>query len=127
MISPYCHSFQPPHESGILPTRNAAYAQNHPFPPYDYTLVFDYKRELDSRAYFLRISATYFENTGDLAFFGRYKWVEAVEAAVDAAGAMRVGTYDGEGWQCIWLVSRNRHAPVTLSGSAKGGKAREIK
>ncbi|KAL1891855.1 hypothetical protein Sste5346_007399 [Sporothrix stenoceras] len=97
LISPYCHSFQPPRESGIPPTRNGAYAQNHPMPPYDRTLVFDCKWELDSLAYFLDISATYFEKTGDIAFFGKYNWVDAVEAAVDAAGAMREGTYDADG------------------------------
>ncbi|ERT03186.1 hypothetical protein HMPREF1624_01491 [Sporothrix schenckii ATCC 58251] len=97
LISPYCHSFQPPRESGIRPTRNAAYSHNHPYPPYDRTLVFDCKWELDSLAYFLQISATYFEKTADLAFFGRYNWIDAVTAAVDAAGAMREGTYDAEG------------------------------
>lgn len=97
LTSPYCHSFQPPRESGIPPTRNPAYAQNHPFPGYDRTLVFDCKWELDSLASFLQISATYFEKTRDVAFFGRYSWVEAVEAAVNAAAAMREGMYDAEG------------------------------
>ncbi|CAK7222651.1 hypothetical protein SCUCBS95973_004916 [Sporothrix curviconia] len=97
LISPYCHSFQPPRESGIPPTKNPAFAMNHPFPRYEPDLVFDCKWELDSLASFLQISATYFEKTGDISFFGRYRWMDAVEAAVSAAAAMRQGMYDEEG------------------------------
>jgi meiotically up-regulated gene 157 (Mug157) protein len=97
IISPYCHSFQPPPESGIPPTHNAAYSQNHPYPPYDPVQVFDCKWELDSLASFLQISSAYYKATGDIAFFKKYNWVRAVEAAVDAAGAMRRGTYDKDG------------------------------
>ncbi|KAG0650388.1 Meiotically up-regulated [Hyphodiscus hymeniophilus] len=97
VISPYCHSFQPPAESGIPPTKNGAYHNNHPNPAYNPNLVFDCKWELDSLASFLQISTAYYQRTNDLAFFDRYSWVSAVEAAVDAAGAMRVGTYSKEG------------------------------
>ena len=96
-ISPYCHSFQPPPESGIKPTHNAAYRHNRPSPPYDPKLVFDCKWELDSLASFLQVSAAYYTRTGDLDFFGKYSWVDAVEAAVDASAAMRLGTYDKDG------------------------------
>lgn len=96
-ISPYCHSFQPPVESGILPTLNAAFSQNNPIPSYNPELVFDCKWELDSLASFLQISVAYYERTGDVNFFKKYSWVDAVEAAVDAAGAMRLGTYSKEG------------------------------
>lgn len=97
LISPYCHSFQPPPESGVPPTTNGAYRQNHPNPPYDPLLVFDCKWELDSLASFLQISTAYYQRTNDLAFFDKYNWVSAVEAAVNAAGAMRLGTYDKDG------------------------------
>jgi meiotically up-regulated gene 157 (Mug157) protein len=96
-ISPYCHSFQPPPESGIPPTHNGAYSQNHPNPSYDRLKVFDCKWELDSLASFLQISSAYYKATGDIDFFGRYSWVSAVSAAVAAAGAMRLGTYDKDG------------------------------
>jgi len=96
-ISPYCHSFQPPPESGIPPTHNAAYSQNNPYPSYDPMKVFDCKWELDSLASFLQISSAYYKATGDISFFGKYNWVPAVKAAVDAAGAMRLGTYDEDG------------------------------
>ncbi|KAJ0121473.1 hypothetical protein J7T55_008637 [Diaporthe amygdali] len=97
IISPYCHSFQPPPESGIPPTVNGAYHNNNPQPGYNPSEVFDCKWELDSLASFLQVSSGYYERTKDLAFFGRYRWVDAVKAAVDAAAAMRVGTYDEEG------------------------------
>lgn len=97
LISPYCHSFQPPPESGIPPTHNGAYSQNKPRPAYDPQKVFDCKWELDSLASFLQISVGYWTHTHDLSFFARYNWIEAVQAAVDAAGAMRLGTYDAEG------------------------------
>ncbi|KAK4195676.1 hypothetical protein QBC40DRAFT_288703 [Triangularia verruculosa] len=97
VISPYCHSFQPPPESNIPPTHNGAYHQNNPQPPYNPKLVFDCKWELDSLASFLQISAAYYTRTDDLKFFSKYSWVQAVEAAVDASAAMRLGTYDEEG------------------------------
>ncbi|KAJ4421958.1 hypothetical protein N0V82_003354 [Gnomoniopsis sp. IMI 355080] len=97
IISPYCHSFQPPPESGIPPTTNGAYKHNNPRPAYDPSKVFDCKWELDSLASFLQVSVGYWTHTHDLAFFARYNWIEAVKAAVDAAAAMRLGTYDEEG------------------------------
>lgn len=97
LISPYCHAFQPPPESGIPPTHNGAYKHNNPRPAYDPTRVFDCKWELDSLASFLQVSVGYWDRTHDLAFFARHRWVDAVRAAVDAAAAMRLGTYDDEG------------------------------
>ncbi|KAG9236964.1 hypothetical protein BJ875DRAFT_195695 [Amylocarpus encephaloides] len=97
IISPYCHSFQPPTESGVRPSQNGAYSQNNPQPPYDPLLVFDCKWELDSLASFLQISTAYYERTNDLKFFQKYRWIKAVQAAVDAAGAMRLGTYAENG------------------------------
>ncbi|KAF6824390.1 DUF1237 domain-containing protein [Colletotrichum plurivorum] len=97
VISPYCHAFQPPPESGIPPTHNGAFVHNHPMPAYDPVKVFDCKWELDSLASFLQLSVAYAERTGDVQFFGKHGWIDAVEAAVDAAGAMRLGTYSREG------------------------------
>lgn len=97
LISPYCHSFQPPPESGIPPSHNGAYKNNNPVPGYDPKKVFDCKWELDSLASFLQASVAYWEHTHDLTFFARYNWIDAVSAAVEAAGAMRLGTYDENG------------------------------
>ncbi|KAH8910816.1 DUF1237-domain-containing protein [Coniochaeta sp. PMI_546] len=127
-ISPYCHSFQPPPESGIPPTHNAAYSQNNPYPAYDPVLVFDCKWELDSLASFLQISSAYYKATGDIDFFGKYNWVSAVKAAVIAAGAMRVGTYDKDGkvlpsaWTFTGWTNRGSE---TLTNDGLGNPVRE--
>ncbi|APA15754.1 hypothetical protein sscle_15g105240 [Sclerotinia sclerotiorum 1980 UF-70] len=97
IISPYCHSFQPPPESGLQLQHNGAYSQNHPIPPYDPKKVFDCKWELDSLASFLQVSTAYYQRTNDLSFFQKYSWIDAMSAAIDAAGAMRLGTYSPEG------------------------------
>ncbi|QSZ32362.1 hypothetical protein DSL72_001936 [Monilinia vaccinii-corymbosi] len=97
IISPYCHSFQPPPESGLELLHNGAYSHNHPIPPYDPKKVFDCKWELDSLASFLQVSSAYYQRTNDFSFFQKYSWIDAVAAAVDAAGAMRLGTYSPEG------------------------------
>lgn len=127
-ISPYCHSFQPPPESGIPPTPNAAYSQNYPNPPYDQQLVYDCKWELDSLASFLQISTAYYRKTGDLKFFGKYSWVDAVRKAVHASSAMRLGTYDEEGhvlpsaWTFTGWTSRGSE---TLTNDGLGNPVKE--
>ncbi|KAH6853656.1 hypothetical protein B0I37DRAFT_12278 [Chaetomium sp. MPI-CAGE-AT-0009] len=128
IISPYCHSFQPPPESGIKPTLNEAYSRNHPMPAYDPDLVFDCKWELDSLASFLQISTAYYTRTGDLDFFGKYSWVNAVEAAVDASAAMRLGTYDKDGrvlpsaWTFVGWTMRGSE---TLTNDSLGNPVKE--
>ncbi|KAK4171481.1 hypothetical protein QBC36DRAFT_339857 [Triangularia setosa] len=128
VISPYCHSFQPPPESGISPTHNGAYHQNNPQPPYNPKLVFDCKWELDSLASFLQISAAYYTRTDDLKFFSKYSWVEAVQAAVDASAAMRLGTYDEEGhvlpsaWTFTGYTNRGSE---TLTNDGLGNPVKE--
>jgi uncharacterized protein len=128
VISPYCHSFQPPPESGIPPTHNGAYSQNHPMPSYDPTKVFDCKWELDSLASFLQVSSAYYQRTGDLEFFGKHQWIEAVDAAVTAAAAMRLGTYSKEGkveasaWTFTGWTNRGSE---TLTNDGLGNPSRE--
>lgn len=128
LISPYCHSFQPPPESGIPPTHNGAYVNNNPRPAYDPLTVFDCKWELDSLASFLQVSVGYWTQTHDLPFFARYGWIEAVKAAVDAAAAMRLGTYDDEGrvqasaWTFTGWTNRGSE---TLTNDGLGNPVRE--
>lgn len=72
-ISPYCHSFQPPPESGVQPTHNGAFSQNHPVPAYNPEKVFDCKWELDSLASFLQVSVAYYERTKGTSIIFRNK------------------------------------------------------
>jgi hypothetical protein len=128
IISPYCHSFQPPAESGIKPSRNGAYSQNRPIPPYDPVKVFDCKWELDSLASFLQISNAYYQRTNDLAFFQKYNWIPAVSAAVSAAGAMRLGTYapNGKVEKSAWtFVGWTNRGTETLSNDGLGNPTKE--
>ena len=95
--SPYCNSFQPPVESGIAPATNGAAADDTVTPPYNTALVFECKYELDSLAAFLEVSADYFQATGDTGFFGRFKWLDALQAVLDTATAMKTPTYSPNG------------------------------
>ncbi|ELQ44831.1 DUF1237 domain-containing protein, partial [Pyricularia oryzae Y34] len=127
ITSPYCHSFQPPAESGIPPTRNGAFEHNNPQPGYDPRLVYDCKWELDSLASFLQISVGYHQRTGDLAFFGRYQWAQAVRAAVDAAAAMTLGTYaaDGKTEKSAWtFMGWTNRGTETLTNDGMGNPTR---
>ncbi|TLD28201.1 hypothetical protein PspLS_04177 [Pyricularia sp. CBS 133598] len=127
ITSPYCHSFQPPAESGIPPTHNGALKNNNPQPGYDPRFVFDCKWELDSLASFLQISAAYHQRTGDLAFFGRYRWADAVRAAVDAAAAMTLGTYaaDGKVEKSAWTFTGwTNRGTETLTNNGLGNPTR---
>ncbi|KAH8887803.1 hypothetical protein GQ53DRAFT_843921 [Thozetella sp. PMI_491] len=97
LTSPYCNSFQPPVESEIPPAQNGASSQDTVKPAYSNTSVFECKYELDSLAAFLEVSTNYYTGTGDLDFFGKFKWVSAVQAVLEVAKAMMTPTYDAEG------------------------------
>ena len=100
-FTPYCHAYPPPPESKLPSPHNGAYHQNtvHMFGKlgYDQKNTFDCKWELDSLASFLQISSAYYNATGDIAPFQKYKWVDTVETILDAAEAMRTATYTEDG------------------------------
>ncbi|KAI4088806.1 MAG: hypothetical protein L6R37_008150 [Teloschistes peruensis] len=96
-ISPYCHAFQPPPESKIPIGTNYAYHRNVVKPPYDAQKTYDCKWELDSLASFLQISSEYYNSTGDMGPFIKYRWAETVGVILDAAEAMRTATYTPDG------------------------------
>ncbi len=110
------------------PSENRAYGQNNPWPPYNPSLVFDCKWELDSLASFLQISTAYYQRTDDLEFFGKYSWVSAVEAAVNAAAAMRLGTYseDGKVEKSAWTFTGwTNRGSETLTNNGLGNPTKE--
>lgn len=100
-VTPYCHAYPPPPESGFSSPMNGAYHQNkvHMFGKqgYDQKKTFDCKWELDSLASFLQISSEYYNATRDLGPFKKYKWIETVEVILNAADAMRTATYTSDG------------------------------
>ena len=96
-ISPYCHAFQPPPESGIPNEVNTAYYRNNVVPGYDQEKTFDCKWELDSLASFLQISSEYYNATGDIGPFEKYQWVDTVEVILETVEAMRTATYTPDG------------------------------
>jgi meiotically up-regulated gene 157 (Mug157) protein len=98
LTSPFCNSFQPPVESGLGPATNGAASGDQVVPPYDSEKVFECKYEIDSLAALLAVSANYHAATGDVAFFGRFQWVSAMQAVVSTARAMMdTPTYGSNG------------------------------
>jgi len=99
--TPYCHAYPPPPESGLIVPASGSYYKNkvHMFGKqgYDTEKTFDCKWELDSLASFLQISSEYYNATGDIGPFEKYKWVDTVEVILDAAEAMRTATYTKDG------------------------------
>ncbi|KAK1754171.1 Six-hairpin glycosidase-like protein [Echria macrotheca] len=74
-----------------------------------------------------RLTLTKYERTSDAAFFAKYGWVDAVQAAVDAAGAMRLGTYDksGEVQKSAWtFTSWTNRGSETLTNDGLGNQTK---
>ncbi|KAI1502126.1 hypothetical protein F5X99DRAFT_168374 [Biscogniauxia marginata] len=95
--SPYCNAFQPPVESGIAPVDNDYARTDLVTPSYDLDFVFECKYELDSLAAFLQLSSDYYDKTEDADFFGKYQWIQAVNATLNVAEGLLVGTYADDG------------------------------
>jgi len=97
LTAPFCQAFQPPVESGIKAAVNPSASDDIVKPTYNNASVFECKYELDSLAAFLEISTNYYSATNDIAFFGKYNWVSAVEALMNVAEEMTTPTYNANG------------------------------
>ncbi|KFG78103.1 hypothetical protein MANI_016542 [Metarhizium anisopliae] len=98
---PYCNAFQPPpdsklplanHKRGLLAKRGDTVN-----PPYDPSVVWECKYELDSISAFLQLSWDYYDVTKDTEFFGKYGWADAVKTILKLANDMMTGTYTEDG------------------------------
>ena len=94
--APHCNSFQPPTESGLPAEQNQATPDDF-YPPVSNLTVFECKYELDSLAAFLEISTNYYEATGDIEFFRKFQWVDAINTILDTTQALLIGTYASNG------------------------------
>ncbi|KAI5923028.1 hypothetical protein F4810DRAFT_711071 [Camillea tinctor] len=95
IISPYCNAFLPPPESGMRPGPNgASYIVT---PPYDRNIVFTCNFELDDFGGFLQLSHDYYTQTGDVDFFGKFQWIQAVQSILRASEDLRRATYGPDG------------------------------
>ncbi|KAF2213235.1 glycoside hydrolase family 125 protein [Cercospora zeae-maydis SCOH1-5] len=97
LIDPYCNSFQPPVESGLTARPNEYASGDTVLPVYNNASVFECKYELDSLAAFLEVSYDYYKATQDAEFFGKYQWVQAIEAVLKTAKDQTVGSYEPDG------------------------------
>ena len=127
MEAPHCNSFQAPAESGLPAEQNQALPDTFT-PPVANTTVFECKYELDSLAAFLEISTNYYEATGDIEFFRKYSWVDAINTILDTTQALLIGTYSSNGsvnaspytWERDTLIGTE-----TLDNTGRGNPVQE--
>lgn len=126
-VTPYCHAYPPPPESGLSSPINGAYHNNKVVmfgkQGYDQKKTFDCKWELDSLASFLQISSEYYNATGDIGPFRKYKWVDTVEVILDAAESMRTATRTPDGHIApsgYTMTGRTDRATETTSNNGLG-------
>ncbi|KAF3067220.1 hypothetical protein GL218_08480 [Daldinia childiae] len=116
IISPYCNAFQPPPESNISPAQNGGiYSVT---PSYDRNIVFTCNFELDDFGGFLQLSHDYYNATGDLDFFGKFQWIQAVQSILATSEEMRQPTYGPDG---KWIPPVYTFQSQTMTGSGTLG------
>lgn len=121
--APYCNAFKPPPESRTKKSKRSIFPRDKVEPDYNHDVVFECKYELDSLAAFLQLSWDYYEQTDDVAFFGKFKWVDTVKAILKVAKTMQKGTYDETGavLQAPYRWFRNADsASETVSNHGRG-------
>jgi meiotically up-regulated gene 157 (Mug157) protein len=127
LLAPFCNSFQPPTESGLLPTPNQGLPDIFT-PPVSSSIAFECKYELDSLAAFLEISTHYYQATNDIDFFRNFQWVDAVSAILETTQALLVGTYASNGSvnQLPYTWARTTtSATETLDNQGRGNPVQE--
>jgi meiotically up-regulated gene 157 (Mug157) protein len=125
--APFCNSFQPPIESGIGPSQNQQTPDDFT-PPVGTNVAFECKYELDSLAAFLEISTNYYEATGDIEFFRKFQWVDAINTIVSTTESLLIGTYASNGSVNTIPYTWERQttsATETLDNSGRGNPVQD--
>ena len=125
--APHCNSFQAPTESGIPPAQNQAIPDDFT-PPIPTAIAFECKYELDSLAAFLEISTNYYQATGDIYFFRKFQWVDAINALLDTTQTLLIGTYAANGSVNAVPYTWERQttsATETLDNSGRGNPVQD--
>lgn len=125
--APHCNSFQPPAESGLPAEQNQATPDQFT-PAVSNLTVFECKYELDSLAAFLEISTNYYEATGDIDFFRKFQWVDAINTVLDTTQALLIGTYASNGSVNTLPYTWERQttsATETLDNSGRGNPVQD--
>lgn len=125
--APHCNSFQPPAESGLPAEQNQATPDEFT-PAVSNLTVFECKYELDSLAAFLEISTNYYEATGDIDFFRKFQWVDAINTILDTTQALLIGTYASNGSVNTVPYTWERQttsATETLDNSGRGNPVQD--
>ncbi|RAL14846.1 glycoside hydrolase family 125 protein [Aspergillus homomorphus CBS 101889] len=89
--SPYCNAFQPPSPSGIQPASSSQ--RDTVTPPYNSSIVFECKYELDSLANFLALGTQFHENTGSTEFLTK-RWYLALNTVLRVLDAQSKPTFN---------------------------------
>ena len=125
--APHCNSFQPPAESGLPAEQNQAIPDIFT-PAVSNLTIFECKYELDSLAAFLEISTNYYEATGDIDFFRKFQWVDAINTVLDTTQALLIGTYASNGSVNTLPYTWEREttsATETLDNSGRGNPVQD--
>ena len=124
--SPHCNAFQAPKEAG-LHIFNRFSSGDSVMPPYDPSIVFECKYELDSLAAFLQLSYDYYSRTHDAEFFTRFAWKAAVERLMEVVDELTGGTYADDGMVNDAPYQFTRHTSVATETLANNGLGSPVK
>ena len=130
IAAPHCNAFHAPPEANLTASMSfgaSSGSSDYVSPTPNHDVVFECKYELDSLAAFLQLSHDYHQATGDSAFFGRHRWVEAMYTLINTTSDLLGGTYNRDGSVAYSPYIFQRNTPTayeTLPNSGIGAPVR---